>query len=99
MWRATVKWPVGTMAFFLPGLVGIIGDTLERSPATYDSCFVANLPTIFVAAVLLAAGVCAGILMTVPVSFGRRLAFVAGTWGTLLVEAWLVVIWSLRGLH
>ena len=99
MRSAPVKWSVGTLTFCLPALVGIIGDTLGRSPATNASRFVADLPAIFVAAVLLAAGACAGILMTVPISFARRLAFVAGAWCTLLVEAWLTIIWSLRGLH
>jgi hypothetical protein len=94
-----VKWSVGIAAFFLPGLLGIVGDALSRSPATNGSLFVKGLPGMFVLSVILAAGVCTGTIMTVPISFGRRLGFVTGVWCTLLAEAWLTMVWSLRGLH
>jgi len=94
----TVKWSVGAVAFFLPGLLGVIGDALARSPATNGSRLVESLLAIFVLSLILAACVCARIITTVPISFGRRLGLVAALWCMLLFEAWLTVVWSLRGI-
>lgn len=94
-----VRWSVGTLAFFLPALLGLIGDALGRSPSTNGSRLVENLPSMFVLSLILAAGVCAGTIITAPISFGRRFGLVAAVWSTLIFEAWLIIVWSLRGLH
>jgi hypothetical protein len=94
-----IKWSVGTVVFSLPGLLGLIGDALGRSPATNGSRLDESMPSMFVLSLILAAGVCAGIIVTAPISFGRRLGFVAAVWSMLLAEAWLTIVWSLRGLH
>jgi hypothetical protein len=97
MRSAAVKWSVGSTAFFLPGLVGMIVDSLGRSQATNG--LRVDAPSLLVITVLLAAGVCAGIIMTAPISPGRRFALVVGVWCVLCLEAGCIITWWLRGLQ
>jgi CBS domain containing-hemolysin-like protein len=94
-----MKWSVGSLMFFLPGLVGFIGDFLERLPAINSVESSRLVSFVFGASVLLAAVVPAVFIMTAPTALARRLGFTAAVWCLLFLEVFIVFLWSLRGIR
>ena len=95
----SLKWPVGVAAFLLPALVGLLADFLMRLPSI-NSVESGNLLLIlFGVSVLSAAVVPAVFTLRAPITLARRLGFTVSLWCFLFLEVYIVILWSLRGIH
>jgi hypothetical protein len=99
MCSSRMKWSVGSLAFFLPGLVGFIGDFLEGLPAINSRESSRLLDFVFGASVLLAVVVPTVFITTTPTTLARRLGFTAAVWCLVFLEVYIVFMWSLRYVH
>jgi len=99
MYSSWMKWSVGSLAFLLPGLVGLVGDYLERLPAVNSRESASIVSLVFAISVLSAVVVPTVFIMAAPATLTRRLTFTGAIWCLLFLEVWAVFVWSLRGLH
>jgi hypothetical protein len=99
MFSSRMKWPIGSLALLLPGVVGLIGVFLVRLPAINSQASSDIVFIVFSASVLLAAIIPATFIMSTPAPLPRRIAFTVATWCLLFLEVWAVVVWSLKGVH
>ena len=98
MRTARIKWSVGSTAFFLPGLTGIVGDAISRSAA--NGSHIATLfGDMFLGSIFVAACVTASMIMVMPMPLSRRFAFAAAVWIILCLQVYVIFAWSLREIH
>jgi small-conductance mechanosensitive channel len=99
MYSSRMKWSVGSLVFLLPGLVGLVGDYLERLPAINSRESASVVLFVFSISVLSAVVVPAVFIMAAPATLTRRLAFTGAVWCLLFLEIWVIYVCSLRGVH
>ena len=97
MGTKSTRWSIGSVAFILPALVGIIGDFISRIPSLNSDQTSRMVSLVFLGSVVLAAIVPAAYTLSAPIAVYRRLSLTLLLWCLLLVEIWLVVVRSLRG--
>ena len=66
-----IKWSVGSLAFLLPGLVGLVGDFLERLPAINSRESASVVLFVFGVSVLSAVIVPAVFIMAAPATLTK----------------------------
>ena len=93
------KWSVGGAAFLLPALVGVLADFLERLPSINSSESIGLLLILFAGSVICAVVIPAVFILRAPITLVRRLGFTVSLWCFLFLEVYIVILWSLRGIH
>jgi hypothetical protein len=95
----SIKWSVGGAAFLLPALVGFLADFLIRLPSINGVESGNLLLILFAGSVICAAVIPAVFTLRAPTSLARRLGFTLLLWCFLFLEVYIVILWSLRGIH
>jgi hypothetical protein len=93
------KWSVGGVAFLLPALVGVLADFLARVSSSNAAETMSLLLILFAGSVICAAVVPAVFILRAPILLAGRLGYTALLWGCLFLEVYIVILWSLRGIH
>jgi hypothetical protein len=93
------KWSVGGAAFLLPALVGVMADFLERMPSINSAESMNLLLILFGGSVICAAVIPAVFTLSASITLVRRLGFTVLLWCFLFLEVYIVILWSLRGIH
>lgn len=99
MQAKSIRWSVGSAAFFLPAAVGILGDALERLPSFNSPQSSRLVVLLFGLSVFVAAAIPAGLALEAPIPVLRRLGLVVLLWGLLCLQVVVLIAWSMRGLH
>ena len=93
------KWSVGGAAFLLPVLVGILANFLAGASSSNAAETINLLLILFAGSVICAAIVPAVFILRASIPLAGRLGLTVLLWCFLFLEVYIVILWSLRGLH